>query len=673
MDLETVIRWFEEADDATIDARQQSERDRDYYDNKQWTPDEAETLKKRGQPAITINRIKPKVDFLLGTERTSRTDPRAFPRTPMDDEAAKAASDAIQYVCDRECFPEKRSDVAENIWIEGAGAIIVEVDPKMEIVLRRIAWDRFFYDPHSRERNFSDAKYLGIVAWMDADEAEAIYPGAGELIENAITTYETSQTYDDKPTRWIDTKRKRVKLCEVYYRKSGVWYHCVYTKFGFVKEPKPSDYLDEDGEPDNPIVAMSCYVDRENQRYGVVRQYIGPQDEINKRRSKALHIMSVRQVRADRGAVDDIQRARKELSKPDGWIDTNPGYTMEILPTGDMAAAQFQLLQEAKQEIDAVGANAALTGKQDGSESGRALQARQQGGLVELGPVLDAVRQWQRAVYKQIWARIKQYWTAEKWIRVTDNDKNVRFVGLNQPLTAGEQLVQQAQQQGMPPAQLENLAMQVQADPRMRQVVGLKNDVSRMDMDIILEDVPDTVSIQQEEFELLTQAYQTNPQTPVNPAGIPFELVIEASNLRNKQKILEHIRGQGQMPPDMPMPGAIPATSGVAQEGMPIEGMPPEPMIEPPVDPAAMAVQAVQEATQQAVATIQQAAEQQAQQAQQFTTQLQALMQQISVLDQAQALNAATQGIASLLQQQPTQTTVTLPSGRQASVVTQPV
>ena len=28
---------FEESDDATYEARQLSERDRDYYDNKQWT------------------------------------------------------------------------------------------------------------------------------------------------------------------------------------------------------------------------------------------------------------------------------------------------------------------------------------------------------------------------------------------------------------------------------------------------------------------------------------------------------------------------------------------------------------------------------------------------------------------------------------------------------------
>lgn len=674
--LSTVVRWFEDADDATLDARQQSERDRDYYDNKQWTAGEVETLKKRGQPAITINRIKPKIDFLLGTERTSRTDPRAYPRTPMDDEAAKAASDAIQYVCDDQMFPEIRSDVAENIWIEGAGACIVEVNKKLDVTLRRIAWDRLFFDPHSKERSFSDAKYMGIVVWMDADEADALYPGAKELIEGAIHDYETKQTYGDKPSRWIDTKRKRVKFCETYYRKGGVWYHCVYTKAGFIKEPAPSAYLDDDGEPTNPIVAMSCYVDRENQRYGVVRQYVGPQDEINKRRSKALHLISSRQIQAERGAVDDVNKAKRELAKPDGWVETTPGMEFNVLPTGDMAAAQFQLLQEAKQEIDAVGANAALTGKAEQKESGRALMARQQGGLVELGPVLDAIRQWQRAVYRQIWYRIKQYWTAERWVRITDDERNARFVGLNQPLTAGEAMLQQAQQQGMPPEQLQQLAMQVQSDPRMQQVVGTKNDISKMDVDIILEDVPDTVSIQQEEFELLTQAYQANPQTPVNPSGIPFDIVLEASNLRNKQKILERMRGT-PMAPGMPMAGP---SAPVGQPPMPPEAgmLPPEaipPEALPPMpDPTAI-IQSIEAASQQAIATVQQAAEQQAQQLQQFTTQLQALMQQISILDQAQAINAATQGISTLLQQsaQATQTTITLPSGRQASAVTAPI
>ena len=42
----------------------------------------------------------------------------------------------------------------------------------------------------------------------------------------------------------------------------------------------------------------------------MVRRYKDLQDEINKRRSKALHALNARRVIADRGAVENVDKAR---------------------------------------------------------------------------------------------------------------------------------------------------------------------------------------------------------------------------------------------------------------------------------------------------------------------------------------------------------------------------
>src|SRR5688572_14907690 len=60
-DLARYVQLFEEAEEATNNERELSERDRDYYDNKQLTSAEKAALAKRGQPAIVINRIKRKI------------------------------------------------------------------------------------------------------------------------------------------------------------------------------------------------------------------------------------------------------------------------------------------------------------------------------------------------------------------------------------------------------------------------------------------------------------------------------------------------------------------------------------------------------------------------------------------------------------------------------------
>jgi len=276
------------------------------------------------------------------------------------------------------------------------------------------------------------------------------------------------------------------------------------------------------------------------------------QDEINKRRSKALHLMSVRQVRLERGAVEDVNKTRQELAKPDGVIETTPGMEFEVLKTGDMAAAQFNLLTEAKMEIDAIGANAAVQGKDKTVQSGIALQRRQQAGQTEIGPLMDVLKYWQYRVFKKVWNRIRQYWKEEKWIRVTDDEQNLRWVGLNKPITRGEQMMQQAQEQmqaqGMVPEQMQQMMQQmmqqVQQDPLMKEVVSTENDIAELDVDIILTEVPDALTAQIEDFQVLGEMVKSGFQMP------PLA-VIEASPLSNKDKIIKMMKEGQQIPPEV--------------------------------------------------------------------------------------------------------------------------
>lgn len=519
--VEKLCRQFEEAQDQGREARLQSERDRDYYDGYQLTDEEIATLSARGQPPIVFNRIKPKIDSLLGFERKMRTDPKAFPRTPQHAEEADSITDAIRYVLDDQRWDMKRSEVAENLFVEGAGAVTVTVRETrrgVDVVLNHVPWDRFYHDPYSRRRDFSDAMYLGVVVWMDAEEAESRFGDAGKkLVQDTLDNQDWSgETFDDRPksTSWLDAKRKRVRVCQHYWQEGGKWMHAIFCRAGYLMDPEVSPYLDEDGNPECCLLACSGYIDRENNRYGVVRQMVSPQDEINKRRSKALHYLNSRQVIADEGAVPDVQAAKRELAKPDGWVTPYPGMRFEVNEPIQMAAAEMQLLQEAKNEIDASGVNPALEGDIK-APSGRAVEALQQAGLAEMAVMFDALRDFNWRVYRSVWNRIRQYWTDERWIRVTDDERNLRWIGLNQQ----------------------------QRDPLGNPVGPVQNPVAELDVDIVLYDAPDSVNIQSEQFEMLTEMWKAAPDR------IPLEMVIEASTLRNKEKLLEAIQPK-EAPPE---------------------------------------------------------------------------------------------------------------------------
>lgn len=548
--LATLVKWHEDAEQATVDAREEAQRARDYYDDKQYTPEETAILRKRKQPIVTNNRIKPKINYLLGQELSKRADPKAYPRTPDDDDGAQAATDALRFVCEVNNFDRIRSKSFEQFCIEGACGIdvcVYEANGGYEIDLKPIYFDRMWWDPHSRENDFSDAKYLGQFRWMDLADAEREFPGKKDVLSstvNSTASSSTSNTYDDSPKfRWWDSTRRRIRIAECWSREDGTLYYSKYT-LGGILERQESPYKDANGKPQAGFVFGSAFVDGDGDRYGVVRSWFSLQDEINKRRSKALHLMNVRQTYGNQGA-GDTNKLKAEMAKPDGHIELEGGARFGedfgVLPTGDMAAAQFQLLQEAKAEIDGQGVNAALTGTDTRQLSGRAQMVRQESGMTELGPLFANFEQFNLDVYRQIWNRIKQFWTAEKWVRVTDNEKNVQFIGLNQPLTAGQKVLDIAKQRGMQVTP--EMLAQLKADPRMSQVVGVKNNLAEMDIDIIVDSVPAAANLQAEQF---AQLMGIAPAMAQAGKPIPIEAIIRASGLRDKDKIIEAINGGGE-------------------------------------------------------------------------------------------------------------------------------
>lgn len=555
--LETLVSWVEDAEEATDTARKAAERDRDYYDGKQLTSAEKAELRKRGQPDVIINRIKPKIDYLSGFEAANRTDPRAFPRTPNDEEASEAATDALRYVKDKAELDQSFSGVWQNMLIDGFGGIELVIEPQAdgtnEIAAKHWEWDRLFYDPHSRKLDFSDARYVGGYIWMDEEEAKETWGSEEQLraLDATIDASSFTQTYDDRPRwkTWVTGKtRRRVRIVQMYHREGGRWMYCVFTKGGKL-DSMAVPFVDQDGKSWCPLLLQSAYVDRDNNRYGLVRMMIDIQDEINKRRSKALHRLTMQQVVTEHGAVEDVDATKVEMAKPDGMVVVNPGFRFELLNKAEQLAGELQLLQESKNEIEQMGPNAAMLGKDSDAPSGRAILANQQSGQTEITLLMDRHRHLKKRIYQRIWDLIRQYKNEEWWVRVTDNDKNVKFVGFNRPVTMREELGKRLQAQGMNPQQAEQMMAQFEADPMrgpmLDQVMRIENNPTQMFMDITIEEVPDAANVQEEQFQALIK---------LAPAvTFPPTVYLKASSLRNKDELLQELEGAQKTPEQQAM------------------------------------------------------------------------------------------------------------------------
>lgn len=543
-----VGKRFEDFINYTTDERKRAERRRDYRDLKQWTEDEAEKLKNREQAPIAIDFFGKKVDALMGVEINRRTDPKAYPRTPEHEQAAEAITDALRYVEEMTHFDAMGTDVFEEKIVEGYAGCVVDVEQnakgEWDVRVLLAHWDRVYFDPHSREKDFSDSTYFGITTWLDVAEAVEMFPEHADELQNYTGSAQNEDTaFDDKPIEWVDRRRKRLRINQEWYLENGQWMLVYYCDELTLREPKPSHLLDADGKPCCPLELQSDYIDRNNNRYGYTERFIDPQDEINHRRSKALYLLSSAQVIADAGAVKDKEAVTRELRKAQGYIEIAPGKKFEIDRNIEMGQAQLTFYQEAKAEMEADGVNPELAGRTDQAISGRAFMARQQGGITQLAHIYSRHSDWKKRVYRQMWARIRQFWTAQKWVRVTDNDDAVKWVGLNIPVTVIEQMIEQ--KAGMELAQIrrqygQEMQQYIQRDPRLGAIAEIRNNVAEIDVDILIDEAPDTITMQQEQFETLAQLLST----PVPPPML--KALVELSSLRNKKKFMDALEGDQQ-------------------------------------------------------------------------------------------------------------------------------
>lgn len=529
--LSDLIDKFKASEDASRYTREAAERDVDYFDHKQLTEEEVRELKRRGQPPVVRNKIRSKINYLLGLEQAMRTDPRALPRTPQHEDDAYSATDALRFVADQARYPQIRSRSFADIATTGWGGVEVRIEDRGQgnprINLVRCPWDRMFWDPYSVEHDFSDAVYLGLIRWMDRHDAIRQYGReAGDVYDTTLTG-EISGTYDDKPTLWTDAKRKRVRVVQAWYQDAdGVWSFCEFTGGGILSAG-PSPFMDDDGQPEHPFVWRTAYRDRSGNPYGEIRGMIDTQDEINKRASKALHAINSRQTFAEEGAVSSMttRQLREQMARPDGHISLRPGKefgkAFGMIPTNDIASGNVEMLQLALADMQVLGPNAAMQGKGATSASGRSILAQQQGGSIEAQGLFDVLRDMDHDVFRKVWRRIRQFWSGEEWVRVTDDQRNLRWVGINEvardPMT-GQPMV----------------------DPMTGQPV-IPKPVAELDVDIILDDAPHVGTLQGEQFQGLVNLAQVGVQ-------FPPQVYIMASDLRNKAELLQALQEMQPQP-----------------------------------------------------------------------------------------------------------------------------
>lgn len=516
---------------------------RAYDAGSQWTQEEVNVLKKRKQPVVTFNLIAPKNNAVVGLVERLRQDPKCYPRTPKQQDGADLATAVLRFALDENNWKGKHTRIARFGAVDGVAGVEYDLeqgdhgDP--DIRMHLVYPDTFFYDPRSYDEGFTDARFMGVSKWVDVEQAKEICKGHDEEIDDLVEGGGSGGTdLTSNPARemaWVNTTLKRVRLTDHWYIRGGKWRWCLYINMVKMMEGI-SPFKDERGQTFPKYRMFSAAIDQDGDRFGFHRQWKSAQDEYNHRRSKALHLMNSRRVRATKGIVDDVEKARSEEARADGFIEMNPMPDGQYITDDQRAMADMRahldLMNGSREMIDNFGPNLALLGQGLQDSSGRAIALLQQAGMAQLGPYLSAFKNWKIRVYRDLWNIIQAHWKEERWIRVTDDEALAQFFQINQRTTNAY---------GQP---------------------IIVNNVGSLDVDFILDEGPDAINMQADNLSTL-QALGPNFMQEYP------DVAIELSNLSSavKKTVLGKIKErQNAPPPPDPKVEAMKAQMAIDQQ-----------------------------------------------------------------------------------------------------------
>jgi len=551
----------------------------EYYRGDQWDPDDQAALESEGRPALTINTILPTVNTILGEQSTRRADIQFKPRRGGDQDVAHTLTKLYLQISDNNKLDWVEQQVfSDGLIMDGRGFFDVRMDfsDHVEGEIRITAKDPLdiLIDPDAKD---SDPKTWNEVfesKWMTLDEIEELYGKdksdrllfvaengmsfGPDSVEYQETRFGDTASNDDyfgagvpgdeeyrnvKALRVIERQHKKIARVQCFVdpdtgdqrQAPDEWSDAKNKKFAKqynltliskvirkIRWTVTCDQivLHDDWSPYNQftVIPFFCYF-RRGRPFGVVRNLLSPQEQLNKIASQELHIVNTT---ANSGwmveagslvgmTADDLEEHGAETglvleyargTQPPSKIQPNQ------IPTG-----LDRIAMKAAANIKTIsGVNDSMLGTDSAEVSGIAIQAKQNRGAIMIQVPLDNLRKSRQYLAESILNLIQTFYTEQRVIQVTNEAD---------PLKPREEMVIN------------------QETPEGRVI----NDLTLGEYDVIVATAPARDSFDEIQFAEAINLRQAG-------VVIPDDAIIEYSHLARKGELAKRIRQMtGQEPP----------------------------------------------------------------------------------------------------------------------------
>lgn len=558
----------------------------DFYRGDQWDMEDQDALEAEGRPALTINTVLPTINTILGEQSSRRADIRFKPRRGGDQALADTLTKVFMQISDNNKLDWVEQQVfSDGLIMDGRGYFDVRMDftDHVEGEVRITAKDPLdiLIDPDAKEADPKTWNEVFETKWMTLDEIEEAYgakkadqlqfiaengnsfgrdsiefeeqrygdldPGddlfgttvspdeeeygnirALRVVErqykimSRVKSFVDPDTGDQRecPDAWSDSKAKKfakqynLNLISKMKRKVRWTVTC------------DQVVLHDNWSPYNDftIVPFFAYFRRGNP-FGVVRNLLSPQEQLNKIASQELHIVNTT---ANSGwmvesgslvgmTADDLEEHGAETGLVLEYArGTTPPQkiTPNSIPTG-----LDRIAMKAQTNIKAIsGINDSMLGSDSAEVSGIAIRAKQNRGAVMIQVPLDNLQKARQYLAEKTLNLIQTFYTEQRIIQITNEED---------PLKPREAMVvNQVTPEG-----------------------DIINDLTIGEYDVVITTAPARDTFDEIQFAEALGLRQAG-------VAIPDDAIIEYSHLTRKGELAKRIRmmtGVEQSPEQMEM------------------------------------------------------------------------------------------------------------------------
>ena len=190
----------------------QAKEDKEFRLGRQWTKEQEDTLKSRGQAPIVVNRIHPAVEAAKSMLTANRPAFRVAPREDSDNKVAQVISALLSYMYDISDGSTIIRQTVDDYYTMGVGYINVYQDPMMdmgkgEVCIHNVDPMDVYVDPNSRDKFLDDAENIIVSRMFTRAQVLQMYPMYKDAIDNAAST----QRWDE-----VDTGRSTDGLAATF-------------------------------------------------------------------------------------------------------------------------------------------------------------------------------------------------------------------------------------------------------------------------------------------------------------------------------------------------------------------------------------------------------------------------------------------------------------------------